>query len=187
MELTVQDAARILGKSERQVRYLIQTGRLPANKKDGQWKISRDDLPRSPGQQRAHQQKAERASEVAAAVLALGDYEGRKKSWTVDQLHAVRHGEPLYRTCLDQLGPEHEATQRLRAALMLISCGFFEYDTASKVARYSAARDCASRAVMALLLDTEPRQELLGPMQKDLLPALGGLIRRVQRPRSRRR
>ena len=71
MELTVRDAARILGKSERQVRYLIQTGRLSANKRDGQWKISRDDLPRSKGQQRAERHKAERASDVAAAESSV--------------------------------------------------------------------------------------------------------------------
>jgi excisionase family DNA binding protein len=188
MELTVQDAARILGKSERQVRYLIQTGRLPATKREGQWKISRSDLPRSPGQERAEQSKTGRADEVAAAVLDLGHgSEGSKnKSWTVDRLHAVRHGEPLYRDCVEQLGTEHEATRRLRAALMLIGCGFFEYDAARKAARYSAARDCVSRAVIALLLDTEPRQDLLGRMQKDLLPPIGGLIRSAQRPRRRR-
>jgi excisionase family DNA binding protein len=187
MELTVQDAARILGKSERQVRYLIQTGRLTATKHDGQWKISRGDLPRSPGQERADQRKTERATEIASAVLDFGDSKGSKsKSWTVDQLHAVRQGEPLYRDCVEQLGTDHEATRRLRAALMLIGCGFFEYDAARKAARYSAARDCVSRAVMTLLLDTEPRQDLLGRMQKDLLPPLGGLIRSAQRPRRRR-
>ena len=186
MELTVQEAARILGKSERQVRYLIRTSKLPASKRDGQWRISRGDLPSRPGQERAQQLKAERATEVAAVVLGLGEHSRSKKTWTIDRLHAVRQGQPLYHKCIDQLGAEHEATRKLRAALMLISCGFFEYDAKRKVARYSAARDCLSRAVMVLLLDSKTWDELLGPLQTDLLPTLGGLIRRAQRPRTKR-
>ncbi len=58
MDLSLSEAARLLGQSDRQVRYLIQKGKIPAHKKGGRWIVRRDDLPLSPGQLTAAQQKA---------------------------------------------------------------------------------------------------------------------------------
>ena len=44
MQLTIEQAAARLGKSPRQVRYLIQTRRLPARKFSGAWLIESADL-----------------------------------------------------------------------------------------------------------------------------------------------
>jgi excisionase family DNA binding protein len=60
MQLSLQQAAERLGKSVRQVRYLIQTGALPAQKSGGRWLIAAADLPLSEGQ-RAALERRERA------------------------------------------------------------------------------------------------------------------------------
>ena len=45
MELSLSEVATVLGKSERQVRYLIKTERLKASKQGGRWSIHSEDLP----------------------------------------------------------------------------------------------------------------------------------------------
>ncbi len=44
MEISIKDAAELLGKSERTVRHMAQTGRLPARRIGSRWLINRDDL-----------------------------------------------------------------------------------------------------------------------------------------------
>lgn len=44
MEISIKDAAELLGKSERTVRHMAQTGRLPARRVGSRWLIDRDDL-----------------------------------------------------------------------------------------------------------------------------------------------
>lgn len=44
MEISIKDAAELLGKSERTVRHMAQTGRLPARRIGARWLINREDL-----------------------------------------------------------------------------------------------------------------------------------------------
>jgi len=44
MEISIKDAAELLGKSERTVRHMAQTGRLPARRIGSRWLINQDDL-----------------------------------------------------------------------------------------------------------------------------------------------
>ena len=53
MQLTIDEAAARLGKSARQIRYLIQNDGLPAKKIAGRWVIQADDLPLSEPQREA--------------------------------------------------------------------------------------------------------------------------------------
>ena len=53
MQLTIDQAAIRLGKTARQVRYLIQSERLPARKVGGRWVIESENLPLSEGQEKA--------------------------------------------------------------------------------------------------------------------------------------
>ncbi len=50
MQLTLQEAAVRLGKSVRQVRYLINSGQISAQKLGGRWFVQSSDLPLSQGQ-----------------------------------------------------------------------------------------------------------------------------------------
>lgn len=44
MEISIKDAAELLGKSERTVRHMAQTGRLPARRIGSRWLINQEDL-----------------------------------------------------------------------------------------------------------------------------------------------
>ena len=59
MELTITEAATLLGRSPRTVRAQVARGELPGFKRGGQWVIRREALPLSEAQRAALQQKAE--------------------------------------------------------------------------------------------------------------------------------
>ena len=69
MEQTIEQAATALGKSVRQVRYLIKTGKLRARKIGASWVVESADLPRSPEQLEVAAQKVQRLREVVDDAL----------------------------------------------------------------------------------------------------------------------
>ena len=187
MDLSLSEAARLLGKSERQVRYLVRGGTIPARKEKGRWVIRREDLPLSEGQERAERQKTERAARLAEEILRPEGREG-KKGGSVFDLHAFRDGTSLYHELLATLGAEHAAVGLLREALMLLACGYHEFEGEAKAELYAEARQHASRAVATLFLeDGEAHEEIAGRVESLLLPALGGLIHQAEKRGRRRR
>jgi excisionase family DNA binding protein len=72
MRLSLSEAATVLGKSERQIRYLIKSGHLTASKEGGQWRVT--DLLLTEGQRRS---LAERLG-AARAAFDKGDGGGRE-------------------------------------------------------------------------------------------------------------
>lgn len=186
MELSLTEAARLLGKSERQMRYLIQEARVPARKVHGHWVIRREDLPLSEGQVRAARQKTERAARLAEEILRPEE-ESSPQGHSIRQLRAYQVGVPLYRDLVEKTGADHPAAALMREALMLLACGYHEFESQNKAEHYGRARLHASRTVMALLLDDdESRRDLAGRLESSFLPALGGLIHQAER-RGRRR
>ncbi len=187
MEVSLTEAARLLNKSDRQVRYLIKGGRIPARKVDGRWAIRRADLPLSDGQRKAASQKQERAARLAMEVLQPDGEPKSPKRFSVRDLRAFREGVPLYRELISGAGVDHPAAALLREALMLLACGFHEFESRNKAAFYARAREHASRAATTLLLeDEEGRRDLVERLETALLPAIGGLIHHAER-RERRK
>jgi len=188
MNLSLTETARLLNKSDRQVRYLIMHGGLEARKVDGRWVIRREDLPLSEGQTRAATQKQERAARLAMEVLQPDGESKGSKRYSVRELRAFQEGAPLYRELISAAGADHPAAALLREALMLLACGYHEFDDRNKAAFYARSREQASRAAMALLLeDEEARRDLIDRLETSLLPAIGGLIRHAERRERRRR
>lgn len=183
MDLSLAEAARLLGKSERQLRYLIKTGKLPARKVEGRWRLVREELPLTPGQERAEEVKRQRAARVALEVLQpAADGSDPRRRFSVRELRAYREGAPLCRSLAAELGADHPAARSLREALMLLACGCHEFHGRDKAGYYARAREQVSRAVMSLLLeDDEARGDLVEQIEQSLLPALGGLIRQAER------
>ena len=70
MLLTLEQAASKLGKSLRQVRCLIKTGRLKATKMAGRWMIDDHELSLPPAQARAQGRKEDRLHQAVEEVLA---------------------------------------------------------------------------------------------------------------------
>ena len=76
MLISLAEAAALLHKSERQLRYMMQLGTLQATKVGKRWMVERDDLPRDG---RAIEAEARRIDEVVkAAEVAAPRRSGRQ-------------------------------------------------------------------------------------------------------------
>ncbi len=102
MEISLSEAATILGKSERQVRYLIKTERLPARKAANRWLIEDTDLPLSDGQRRAVAARLGTAREAFDKGLKPAAKAAKKtkedKHYSVTDLGAFRIGFEIWRS-----------------------------------------------------------------------------------------
>jgi len=179
MELSLQQAVEILGKTRRQVLYMIEQGRLPAKKIGGRWVIERADLQvDEQRQQRASQQQA-RLKDVIEEALTSG--QGRR--YTLRDLKAVQLATPIYRQLAARGADWEKATTHMRACLDHLALGCHRYDRQEKTIAYRAARDAASLASMELLLcnDAAQADPLLDAIEQELMPAFAGLLRRSER------
>lgn len=180
MQLSLQQAAERLGKSIRQVRYLIQSGALRATKTGGRWLIDAADLPLS-APQRAAVQRREHALR-AAVERGLGLDETPQQRYSVRDLKAFQIALPLYRQAAESLGGEHAGTLALREALVLLAQGCHRFGHDDKAAAYRAARDAASLAVCELVLTGRSEVEpVILAVEQDLMAAFSGLLRRLDR------
>ncbi len=180
MQLTIDQAANRVGKSARQIRYLIKSGRLPASKIGGRWMINATDLPLSEPQ-RATIERRERALR-SAVDEGLGLDSERPPRFSVRDLKAFQIALPLERQAAALLGPEHPATQALRHTLELLAQGCHRFDNNAKAESYRAARDSASLAVCELVITDQAEAEpLIQGIEQDLMAAFAGLLQRLAR------
>lgn len=181
MELTLKQVAAQLGKSVRQVRYMIQSGTLPARKSPSGWLVDSAALPASPrqGEAAARKQRALRAA--VEDVLSAPDTPGTRR-YSLRNLRAVQVALPIRSACEAALGASHAATQSLYQTIEHIIRGCHRFARGDKAEAYRLARDEASRSTCSLLIDgSEPALRLLDQVEQELLPAISGLLRRQER------
>lgn len=182
MQLSIAEAAALLGKSVRQIRYMIDAGTLPARKVGGRWVLDKATLPRSEGQRQAEQRRHDRLRNAVQEALDVPPRDKRKQ-FSFRDLRAVQLMIPVYRGC-EQLDPDHPSVHALRQALEELCRGCHRYQRNDKADAYRSARDHASRAACALaLVGSRPAHELLDQLEADAMPALASLIRRTERAR----
>lgn len=179
MQLTLEEAATKLGKSVRQIRYLVKEGRLSAKKVAGRWFVELEDAPKTSSQQGVEQRKQERLRAVVEDALELKPSETQR--YSVMDLKAFQLGLPLYHKASELLGEQHSATLALRQALEHLARGCHRYDKDEKAAAYRTARDEASLAVCELLITGGAASALVAPIEQELMAALAGLLRRLDR------
>lgn len=185
MQLTVEEAAIKLGKTPRQVRYLIKQGELPARKNGKRWVLDSADLPASEAQQEARERKERHLRAAVEKGLDL-PAESRQKRYSARDLRAIQLALPLHQQSTDLLGPEHQATRCLRQAIEHLTRGCHRYDYGDKAAAYQQARDAASAAVSALLFTGDERTDpILHGIEQELLGSMAGLLRRLARKQGR--
>jgi len=178
MKLSLDQAAEQLGKTRRQIRYMIQEGRLPARKDGGRWVVDSSALPLEAPQRAAQDRRQDRLRD--AADHALGPRP--TKRWGLRDLKAIGIGVPLYRRCRDLLGEDAAPSRELRTGLDLLAIGAHRFGATDKRDAYRAARDAAARAAMALLLAPDPGAEALcDEIERELMPAIVGALRRTER------
>lgn len=185
MMLTLQQAANKLGKTRRQVLYLIQHGKLRSRKVGSHWRVHSDDLPLSPGQVQATERKQMRLANAVDDTLGLPAV--RRRRYSIKDLCAFQIGAPVLGATVAALGPEHEASKSLRLTLEELARGCHRYDSRDKASAYRSARDAASRAAceLALVKDVDTAPQLLDTVEQELMAALAGLLRRLERRANR--
>ena len=186
MDLSLKQAAALCGKSERQIRYLIQQGRITAQKKNGRWVIPKENLPSSPGQAKATEARQERLQQVVEDALGLKEGAGpRKRRYSVTDLRAFSGGLALHRDLSAALGTEHELLDTLRLVLVLLAQGCHSYHARDKTVAFATARERACELLTGLLLldDAAPARKLADRVEQELIASLAGLIRRSERGR----
>lgn len=178
MDLTILQAAQVLGKSPRQIRTMIQNGEITAARRGRMFFIDQATLPLSGGQAAAVERRALRAQEVVEEVF---EPLSRRRRYSLRDLKAVKIGLPLYQEVVRELDAAHPAAAALRKVLAHLGRGCHRYRGPDKVDEYLAARDAASEAAVELaLVGGALAERLLDTLEQDLLAALVGLIRRAE-------
>ena len=179
MTLTLDEAAVRLGKSVRQIRYMIKTGSLTARKVTGRWVVEADALPLSGGQQRARERKERELRAAVEEGLELAKAP-RQPRYSVRDLKAFQIALPLFHKASENLGAEHSATRALRQVIEHLTRGCHRYDYGEKANAYRDARDAASLAVCELVLVSDDHAEpLVKTIEQELMAAFAGLLRRL--------
>ena len=158
MQLSLTQAAQLLGKTRRQVEYQIRQGRLKAEKVGGQWRIDEDALGLSPGQRQAMRRRADALRDAALGVL---DAEAPRPAYSMTDLYAFQVTRALRSDAREPLDPDHPALAELERALRELAIGCHRYERQDKTRAYQAARDALSLAACALHLDPDPQRQPL--------------------------
>lgn len=186
MKISLGETATVLGRSERQVRYLIKTGKLRAAKEGGQWRVATADLPLTEEKRHALADRMEVARDAFEKGLepvakVAGREEGRRQ-YSVTDLVAFQAGQAIFRELREDLGEEHAACRQLAAALTLVVRGCHNYQPADKANRFLEARELAAAAVAELLLRGEARHRTLAErIEQELIPKISGLVASSER------
>jgi hypothetical protein len=180
MQLSLQQIATRLGKSERQVIYMIQQGRLPAQKIGGRWFMDSDDLPQNDNKRQAQQRKNQKLKKTVEKTLNLDGEDAAR--YSVLDLRAFQIALPVYRRAHQELGESHLATLALHRVLDHLCRGYHRYAKPDKTESYRNARDEASTALCELVLaDSPAASALIETLEQDLMGSLGGLLRQMDK------
>lgn len=188
MELSIKEAATILGRNERTVRDQVARGEIPGRKVGGQWRVLRATLPLNEAQHRALQARAEavRAAVDDALPPRFTNQRGRRGRALAD-LEAFRRAMLLEREIRGSTLPEAaEIATQLRDGLCALSEAHYAYDRGMKLGALGRCRAALSRAVARLLLvapdpAADPVRVWVATMDEGVFPPLAGLFRQAER------
>jgi len=200
MDLTISEAATLLGRSPRQLRYLIRQGKLEARKKGTRWVIASDDLPLTEEQRaniKGRINDVRHHLEQAITPLEKGaepsDKEKKEtKQFSVTDFRAFQAGESIYRKMTESLSRDDETCRSLFEALCYLIQGCHAFHPKDKSAKFAAARESAAVSIAHLLLQCraeteaiESNKKLAQRIEQELIPKLSRLIATHER-RSRK-
>ncbi len=199
MKLSISEVAIVLGKSERQVRYLIRKKELRAKKDGKKWVVASDDLPLDAdrkarlGERLASARRAlEGGLEPAAKALAGAGSDTKAKSehYSVTRLAAFETGAEIYRQLVRDLGDDNPARQYLIDAMVEITRGCHRFHAEAKARSFDRARELTASAVTHLLVAADHGgrcRRLAERLEGELIPKLSGLVAANEKGRRRSR
>lgn len=188
MNLTLKEVAALLGRSPRQLRYLVKIGKIIASKKNGCWHIESTDLPLSESQRERLHQRVNEARDIfdqalepvdkAASSTPREKKEG--KHYSVTDFKAFQDGESIYKEMTDSFGQKDVACRHLFDALCQITQGCHAFHPQDKCARFTSARESAALAVTTLLLEKPKesghRKGFAQRIEQELIPKIARLL-----------
>ncbi|MBI4881452.1 MAG: helix-turn-helix domain-containing protein [Planctomycetes bacterium] len=185
MQLTLREAATLLGCNGRTLRARLARGDVPGQKRGSKWLIDSDAVPLT-SEQRARLEG--RAAEIRQTVedqlgRMLRGRRSRRRSLL--DLDAYRAGSKLLRAAAELPLSKDDAglvRARLRAGMLSLAEGAHAFDPGDKVAAFRATRRCLSPALATVLLASSdplpPAVEAwVVAMEQDMLPSIAGLLR----------
>ena len=145
---------------------------------------SADALETTPVRQSRRQQKSDVLREAVDHVIA-STTDGAKP-WSVRDMRAVQHTLQWHRQLVDAYGTDAIETRQVAGVVAFLVRGGYAYDRGEKRSAYHDARMRTCDAVASLLLrGDEPAMALVAHAEQLVLPAVAGLVRRMERPRRR--
>lgn len=192
MELTIHEAAALLGKSPRTVRAHVATDAIPARKSNGRWMIASDSLPLTEVQRRSLPRRAQEARDAVERALP------QRLRGAGRGTRSVRDFEPFARL-VQILGesdpgrtPWHMRSHRTIAlALRSLAVACHEYSGDRRTEQLRAARRRLAHLIAAghaaIAIDGDALA-IADRIEQDVLPPIGGLLRWLEtRARGERR
>ncbi len=182
MDVSLQEAATLLGKSTRTLRLWIRAGRLPAKKLGGRWVISKGAVPLSDQQAADLRSRADRVLTAVEEALPpdLSGKRGEKRKTLMDVV-AFRRGL----ACAQSLPKSSRLSgvrSRFEQGLLAVARAHAAWAPSEKIGELREARACFAEGQALLLIETgeSPPKETVGLLQKleeEVIPTLGGMIR----------
>lgn len=199
MELSVREVATLLGRSGRTVRAQLARGELAGVKRNGRWRIARQNLPLTEAQRRSLQSKADTLRQAVEEALPsrMAATPGQR-SRSVADLDAFRSGAQLL-AAMRAAGPEWLACPAstrvsglLEQALLALAEAVQQFDRELKLAALHRTRAALAHCVALLLLDggippPEPLLTWIVTLESEIIPAVAGFSRWADGLRERRR
>jgi hypothetical protein len=195
MELSVREAATLMGRSPRTVRAQLARGDLPGVKRDGRWRVDRRHLPLTEAQRRALETRADdvRAT-VDHAVSSRLARHGGDRSRSVADLDAFRIGSEVLKSLRAEPESLDEATRQracesLETSLLALSEASLHFDRRAKREALDRCRSQLARTVGLLLLVRQdgPVATWVRQLEHGMAPAVAGLARWIDRLQENRR
>ncbi len=193
MELTVREAAALLGRSPRAVRAQLVRGDLRGAKRGGRWRVERRHLPLTEAQRESLQAKAETVRKAVEEALPsrLARTRGQKSRSLAD-LDAFRHGAGLLaRLRADESDALSDVSRRrvirqLEEALLALAEAAQHFERELKLEAIHRARAHLARATAVLLLEAgiPPREPVFAwvtTLESEIIPAVAGFARWVDK------
>ncbi len=200
MELSVREAATLLGRSRRTVRSQLQSGELPGRKRGGRWHIERRDLPLTEAQRVALGARAEKIRQTVEKVLPSRMARSRSQHRrSIADLDAFRLGARVLAEIRSEGAGEalgearrEKVSQLVEEALLDLAEAAQLYDRRLKLEAIHRARAGLARSAAVLLLGGEipPADPVFGwvaSLESDVIPAVAGFARWAERLAEKRR
>lgn len=199
MDLTVREVATLLGRSSRTVRAQVARGELAGVKRNGLWRIPRQNLPLTEAQRRSLQSKAEALRQTVESVLPsrLALSPGQRTRSLAD-LEAFRSGALLLAE-LRAHGPAAlpplvlaRVLQLFDRSLLALAEAAQHFERELKLSAIHRARTGLARVVALLLIEggippAEPLFSWVVALENGVLPAVSGFARWADGLKDKRR